>query len=199
MSKVPSVKEGQASARGPPRRGPAAAASREAGAPCAAPRGGGSRGGAPTEAFPVGERSAAPRERLPCAPGGSWASLRCPATRPHSGPRAPAPAPARLRAPRIRPLPALPAHPEQPAAALLLGPPPPTAARRLLGGLGVRSVGGWEGDAPSPPPGARPLCSTPGTSYRRFSAELRPAPGVDRTVPLQRLARGSGRRQVGES
>lgn len=101
MSKVPSVKEGQASARGPPRRGPAAAASREAGAPCAAPRGGGSRGGAPTEAFPVGERSAAPRERLPCAPGGSWASLRCPATRPHSGPRAPAPA--RLRAPRIRP------------------------------------------------------------------------------------------------
>lgn len=102
-------------------------------------------------------------------------------------------------APPLRPLPALPAHPEQPAAALLLGPPPPTAARRLLGGLGVRSVGGWEGDAPSPPPGARPLCSTPGTSYRRFSAELRPAPGVDRTVPLQRLARGSGRRQVGES
>lgn len=91
----------QASARGHPRRGPAAAASREASPPCAAPRGGGSRGGAQTEAFPVGERSEAPRERLPCAPGGSRTSLRCPATRPRSRPRAAAPA--RLGAPRIRP------------------------------------------------------------------------------------------------
>lgn len=59
----------------------------------------------------------------------------------------------------------------------------PQAAGRTRGA----SVGSSAKTTPRPPPRPRPLFSTSGTSYRRCSAELRPAPGVDRTVPLRRL------------
>lgn len=104
LVKGPSVKEHQASARGHSKWGAASPASRrQQTAPGAAPRDGGSGGGAQTEAFPAGERSEAPREapqeRGQCAPSSSPPSLRCPAARPRSGLRAPAPASAFSRSP----------------------------------------------------------------------------------------------------
>ncbi|XP_032973525.1 skin secretory protein xP2-like [Rhinolophus ferrumequinum] len=177
---------------------------------CGSP-GPGSGGGARTEAFPVGERSEAPREapqeRLQCAPSSSPTSLQCRSRGPAAG------SAARLRPrPRPRPL-SEPRAFGSAASATLRAPSPARAARRGAarragpagqspqagGGQGVRRLAVGRKVHPRPPPRTRPLFSTPGTSYRCFSAELRSAPGVDRTVPPSRLLGGSGIRQVGKS
>ncbi|XP_034843138.1 uncharacterized protein LOC117998489 [Mirounga leonina] len=94
-------------------------------------------------------------------------------------------------------------------AATLRGPNPTRAACRraairagragrspdAVGGPGGAPVGSWEEGTPRPPLQARPrlLFSLLGTSYRGFSDELRPAPGVDLTVPLWWLLGVPGR------
>nr|XP_035941748.1 translation initiation factor IF-2-like [Halichoerus grypus] len=171
----------------------------------AALRGGenGGGGGAETEAFPVGERSEAPQE----APGERLLRARC-----SSRTCLPRPGPAPHPAPRPRPLPQPLWEPRTfgPATPATLRVPNPTraACRRAairagrtgrspetVGGPGGASVGSWEEGTPRPPLQARPrlLFSLLGTSYRRFSDELRPAPGVDRTVPLWWLLGVPGR------
>lgn len=160
---------------------------------------GGSGGGnAETEAFPVGERSEAPqeapRERLQCSPSRSRTCLSRPDPAPGSGLRAPAPHPGPGYCLSL---------PQGPTRSAILRAPSPTrtACRRAAGragpaGRGQRAVGGtrgasvgcWEEGTPHPPPSqGRPrlLFSPPGTSYRCFSDELRPASGLDRTVPLR--------------
>lgn len=112
--------------------------------------------------------------------------------------RAPAPATASdsLRAPHVRHRHSGDSARSQPSPSSL----PPRCrtgrpCRPQTGGPGGASVGSWEEGTPRPPPQARPplLFSLLGTSYRCFSEDLRPAPGVDRTVPLWWLLGVPGR------
>lgn len=139
---------------------------------------------------------------LPLAPAAP-APIRAPGPAPSSGSglglsRSPG-----HSVPLLRPLSALPARPEQRAAALPEGGfrrPKPQA----VGNAGGASVGTWEeGTSPRSPLRAplQPLFSSPVPSYLRFSAELRPSPGVDDSPAAAAAGRrgGSGKRQVGES
>lgn len=107
----------------------------------AASSGGGSGSAAETEAFPVGERSEAPRERLQCAPSrsGTPSRARRPSPYPGSRPRAEL---------RLRPRPLSEPRALGPAAAAALcAPSPPRAARRGTAGGRVppaEAAGCWE-------------------------------------------------------
>lgn len=164
-------------------------------------------GGAETEAFPVGERSEAPQEvpgeRLLCAP---CSSADLPPAPRH--PPRPALQPRLLSqllsgAPHVRPR-----HSGHSARSQ---PNPSSLPPRRHTGWPCRPqpAGCWEtwgrirwqlGETPRPPSQARPplLFSLLGTSYRRFSEELRPAPGLDGQSRCGG-AWGSGKGQVGES
>lgn len=125
---------------------------------CGSP-GQGSGGGAQTEAFPVGERSEAPREapqeRPQCAPSSSPTSLQCRSRGPAAG------SAARLR-PRPRPLGAPRIRPRRFGHSPRSQPSPSSSPRRSQTGRprrpkpigcwgpGGASVGSWEESTPPP-------------------------------------------------
>lgn len=177
---------------------------------------------APAARLPeAGEAAAAPKRKLSLQLKGQRRRGRrrgrsCPARRaarglrpgpppPDSGPHFPAPAAALIGVPRVRPrctghAPRSPPNPSNPPRNCQPSQPRRPKTAGWCGILGVPRLAVGRKGAPRPLPRARPSSPRP-APLTGFSAELRPAPGVGRTVPRRRrrLLGGSGRRQLVES